>query len=183
MIKLILVGIIACTVSGAQAATQVLYSDQFSAYYPEVNHASAAFKSGTPLEKPVTELSPLKILKAIFTRTDGTKIPYEKSTGFITIESGAGEKQVIFLKRFRTVELKWINERHLHIVCDIGHSAAIDSIFDALDGKWIFRKSVIFGAGTTPSATTAPGLDCPAGTRESTGMNGPRCCPDGALCD
>ncbi|MGD0267108.1 MAG: hypothetical protein ABSD47_19490 [Candidatus Methylomirabilota bacterium] len=120
------------------------YGDQFAEYYPEIVNAQPVIEPGIPLEKEVVVSSPLRDRKATFVRSEGTKIPYDKSVGVITIESKNGPKQYLLLKKFRWAELKWINERLLYIDINIGHIAGIDAIFDAQDGKWLYRQSMSF---------------------------------------
>ncbi len=85
--------------------------------------------------------SPLKHHKAIFLRTDGTKVPYDQSIGNLTIESESGKKRYLSLKGFRHVEIHWINERLLYIRSNIGHVVSVNAIFDIEEGIWIYRKS------------------------------------------
>jgi hypothetical protein len=101
-----------------------------------------AIPPGIPLEKDVTVWSEFRNRKATLVRSDATKIPYDKETGSITIESRDRPKQYIWLRGFRWVEIKWINDRLLYIDCDIGHIASVDAIFDAQTGKWIYRQSM-----------------------------------------
>jgi hypothetical protein len=37
----------------------------------------------------------------------------------------------------------WINERLLFLDRDMGHVLGIEEIFDAVDGNWLFEKSVV----------------------------------------
>jgi hypothetical protein len=126
-------------------ATSVHYGNQFSDYYPEISTAPVEISPGIPLEEDVTVWSEFKNCKATLVRSDATKIPYDKEIGSISIECRDRPKQYIRLRRFRTVEIKWINDRLLYIYCDIGHIAGVDAIFDAQTGKWIFRQSMSYG--------------------------------------
>jgi hypothetical protein len=102
-------------------------------------------QSSFPLNNPCfLSKQPRPPLKATLVRSDATKIPYDKEIGSITIESRNRPKQYIRLRRFRTVEIKWINDRLLYIYCDIGHIASVDAIFDAQTGKWIYHQSMSY---------------------------------------
>lgn len=126
-------------------ATSVHYGNQLSDFYPEISTAAVAIPPEIALEKDVTVWSEFRNRKATLVRSDATKIPYDKEIGSITIESRNRPKQYIRLRRFRTVEIKWINDRLLYINCDIGHTASVDAIFDAQTGKWIYRQSMSYG--------------------------------------
>ena len=126
-------------------ATSVHCSNELSDFYPEISMAEVAIPPGIPLEKDVTVWSEFRNRKATLVRSDATKIPYDKEIGAITIESPNRPKQYIRLRRFRTVEIKWINDRLLYIYCDIGHIGSVDAIFDAQTGKWIYRQSMSYG--------------------------------------
>ena len=126
-------------------ATSVHYGNELSDFYPEISPAAVAIPPGIPLEKDVTLWSEFRNRKATLVLSDATKIPYDRAIGSITIESRDRPKQYIRLSGFRTVEIKWINDRLLYIDCDIGHIASVDAIFDAQTGKWIYRQSMSYG--------------------------------------
>jgi len=125
--------------------TNVDYGHQFSDLYPEISTAAVAIPPEIPLEKSVTVWSEFRNRQATLVLSEATKIPYDKAIGAITIESRDRPDQYIRLKGFRTVEIKWINDRLLYIDCDIGHIAGVDAIFDAHTGKWIYRQSMSYG--------------------------------------
>jgi len=126
-------------------ATTVRYGDQFSDYYPVIVKEAPVLGPDIPLEKEVVVWSQFKNRKATLARSDGSKIPYEKEIGVVTVESKNGSKQYLLLKKFRTVELKWINDRLLLLSCNIGHMAGVEAIFDSQNGKWIYRQSMSYG--------------------------------------
>jgi hypothetical protein len=126
-------------------ATSVDYGNQFSGFYPEISTAAVSIPPEIPLEKDVTVWSELRSRKATLLLSDVTKIPYHKAIGSITIETRDRPNQYIQLRGFRTVEIKWINDRLLYIDCDIGHIASVDAIFDAQTGRWIYRQSMSYG--------------------------------------
>ena len=110
-----------------------------------VSRRHVAIPPEIPLEKDVTVWSEFRNRKATLVLSDATKIPYDKAIGSITIESRNRPNQYIRLRGFRTVEIKWINDRLLYIDCDIGHIASVDAIFDAQTGNWIYRQSMSYG--------------------------------------
>jgi hypothetical protein len=126
-------------------ATSLEYGSQFSDFYPEISAAAVANPPEIPLEKEVIMWSEFRNRKATLVLSDSTKVPYDKAMGSITIESRDRPNQYIRLRGFRTVEIKWINDRLLYIDCDIGHIASVDAIFDAQTGKWIYRQSISYG--------------------------------------
>ena len=126
-------------------AASVDYGNQFSDFYPEISTAAVAIPPEIPVEKDVTVWSEFRNRRATLVLSDATKIPYDKAIGSITIESRNKPNQYIRLRGFRTVEIKWINDRLLYIDCDIGHIAGVDAIFDAQTGKWIYRQSISYG--------------------------------------
>src|SRR5581483_462185 len=126
-------------------ATSVHYGNQLSDFYREIAAAAVAIAPEIPLEKEIAVWSELHNRKATLVRSDATKIPYDKEIGSITIESRNRPKRYIRLRRFRAVEIKWINDRLLYINCDVGHTASVDAIFDAQTGKWIYRQSMSYG--------------------------------------
>jgi len=126
-------------------AASVDYGNQFSDFYPEISTAAVAIPPEIPVEKDVTVWSEFRNRRATLVLSDATKIPYDKAIGSITIESRNKPNQYIRLRGFRTVEIKWINDRLLYIDCDIGHIASVDAIFDAQTGKWIYRQSMSYG--------------------------------------
>jgi len=144
MKTVVLAVFVCCTAVGAHA-TSVHYGNQLSDFYPEISPAAVAIPPGIPLEDDVTVLSEFQNRKATLVRSDGTKIPYDKAIGSITIESRNRPTQYIRLRRFRSIEVKWINDRLLYINCDVGHTASVDAIFDAQTGKWIYRQSMSYG--------------------------------------
>lgn len=139
----------------AQAETAVIYSDEFSAYYPEIVASHPGMSAALNWEKPVVEESPLKTHRASFMRTDGTSVPQEKSIGTIVIRPPAGKMQFLFFKRFRSVSFSWINERLLHV------EANIDSLVKSPSPNVSLRPP------RGPSAGSA--LPAPSGARA---MNG-----------
>ena len=126
-------------------AASVDYGNQFSDFYPEISTAAVAIPPEIPVEKDVTVWSEFRNRRATLVLSDATKIPYDKAIGSITIESRNKPNQYIRLRGYRTVEIKWINDRLLYIDCDIGHIASVDAIFDAQTGKWIYRQSMSYG--------------------------------------
>ena len=126
-------------------AASVDYGNQFSDFYPEISTAAVAIPPEIPVEKDVTVWSEFRNRRATLVLSDATKIPYDKAIGSITIESRNKPNQYIRLRGFRTVKIKWINDRLLYIDCDIGHIASVDAIFDAQTGKWIYRQSMSYG--------------------------------------
>lgn len=181
MINVLLVAALSAT--AAQAETAVIYSDEFSDYYPEIVSSHPGMSAQFKWENLVVVDSPLKTHRASFMRTDGASVPQEKSVGTIVIRPPTGKMQFLFFKRFRSVSFSWINERLLHIESNIGHAGSVDAIYDALDEKWIFRKSVAVGQSEKSSVMKGSGKDCPPGERPFRGLQGPGCCPDGAVCD
>jgi hypothetical protein len=144
--KTVVLAVLVVSAAVRAYATSVEYGDQFSDFYPEISAAAVAIPPEIPLEKGVAVWSDFRNRKATLVLSDATKIPYDKSIGSITIESRGRPNQSIRLKGFRTVEIKWINDRLLYIVCDIGHIAGVDAIFDAQTGKWIYRQSMSYGS-------------------------------------
>jgi hypothetical protein len=143
--KTIVLTVFLCSAAVGAYATSVHYGNELSDFYPEISTAPVTIPPGVPREKDVTVWSEFRNRKATLAQSDATKVPYDKEIGSITIESQDRPAQYIRLRRFRAVEIKWINDRLLYIYCDIGHIASVDAIFDAQTGKWIYRQSISYG--------------------------------------
>jgi len=45
------------------------------------------------------------------------------------------------VKGFRSITATWIGERLISINREVGHVAAIEEIYDVVDGKWLLLQS------------------------------------------
>ena len=133
----------------------VIHNTEFSSYFPEIVEKAPELGPKTPLERPVAITSePFKHRKATLQRSDGSKVPYEEAIGVITVESRLEKKeQYLLLRRFRNIEMRWLNDRLLLIDINIGHTTSVDAIFDAESGRWLDRH-----AETYQCAPPAPGV-------------------------
>lgn len=103
-------------------------------------------EAGLPLEREVSIAS--QLFEARMIRTDGSQIPYDRSEGMITISPlNGGEPIHIKLERFRSIEMRWINDRLLYVWMNLGRIYSVDAIFDAIAGQWIYRSGIVYETG------------------------------------
>ncbi len=122
----------------------VLFSNDFREFYPAVIDASAGSLNDLPQEPAIAVASPHQIWNATITRTDGAKVPYDNSLGRIEVKSDGQPMTVIRIHGFRTVTVKWVNDRLLHIGLGLGHIAGVDAIYDTKDHRWVYQDSVSY---------------------------------------
>ncbi|MDH3640610.1 MAG: hypothetical protein OES38_00825 [Gammaproteobacteria bacterium] len=125
-----------------QATPPVTYSDLYAERYSEVTDAAIQFPATTPLEPAIVVSSRLGTSTAHILRTDGVKIPYESAEAHLSVTSELASTVYFSVKGFRSITATWIGERLLFIRRDVGHVAAIEEIYDVVDGKWLLQQSV-----------------------------------------
>jgi len=128
----------------AEAGPPATYDNGFSDRYCEVTTEEGEFPENTPLEDAVTVQSPSGLSIARVLRTDGVKIPYDDAEAHVTIRNAFGDPIYLRSKGFRTIDLRWIGERYLHISKGIGHIVRIEEIYDLVDRRWLIQETVTY---------------------------------------
>ena len=132
------------SVAVAQPGPPAIYDNSFSERYCVVIQDQPVFAEDTPLESPVSVISPIGSSTARVVRTDGSKVPYDAAEAHITVESAFGQPIYFKSKGFRTVDVQWMGERFLFIRKGIGHIVAIEEIYDIVDRKWLVQQTVSY---------------------------------------
>jgi hypothetical protein len=122
----------------------VIFSDVFKDYYPEVIDPLQGSLVGLPQEPAVTVVSRQRLRTAIVMRTDGSTVPYEQALGRIEVSGDDQPLTVIRVHGFRTVDVRWINDRLLHIDLGLGHVAAVEAIYDLQAQRWLYQDSLTY---------------------------------------
>jgi hypothetical protein len=136
--------IVLISVLAAEPGPPATYGTGLSDRYCEVTTEEPAFSEHTPLEKTVTVHSPNGHSNARVLRTDGTKISYDDAEAHITIQNAFGDSIYLRSKGFRTIDLRWIGERYLHISKGIGHIVRIEEIYDLVNRRWLIQETVTY---------------------------------------
>jgi len=136
--------IVLTSVLAAEPGPPTIYDTSFSDRYCEVMNEETTFPEHTPLEEAVAVSSPNGHSNARVLRTDGTKIPYDDAEARITIQNAFGETIYLRSRGFRTIDLRWIGERYLHISKGIGHIVRIEEIYDLVERRWLIQETVTY---------------------------------------
>ena len=124
------------------AAPPLRYLDFERPFYTIVVNEEVPFAAGTPIIGPDTVESPHRTGRACVTQTDATLVPYAQEEAHILVTTDLGKPVFLRVCRFRILEVRWINERLIYLERDMGHVAGVEELFDVIEGKWLFQKSV-----------------------------------------
>jgi len=141
-----LICFVAGFVIGAGTATRdkpeflTRYTDSFKEYYAEILDKEFILPRNHPVGELKSIKSPTGIWRAEIVHSNAGIVPYDKTKATMVIKKYDGKKRYVKCERFRTITVKWINDRLLYILCDLGHVASVGQIFDVERNEWIYQK-------------------------------------------
>jgi len=142
------------TMSSSGPREQIQYSDEYREHYPTRGRRFEL--DGFELEPPVVVWDAGHYRKITIVRLQAGKLgDYER--GIITI-SGEGLDQPRFLSLcdFRHVKASWVTEKLILIRLYLGRIAAVETIYDVEEDKFVYRQSLSYVWPTGPAPPTGP---------------------------
>ena len=116
------------------------YTDSFSSHYGRILRDEYVFPENLKKAEIQEITSPRGRYRARVQTTDASVVPYDKAKAGIVFERYDGQRRYVLVEDFRTVELRWINDRLVLLSCDIGHVAGVGQVLDVEAGKWIYQQ-------------------------------------------
>lgn len=116
------------------------YTDSFKEYYAEILDKEFILPRNHPVGELKSIKSPTGIWRAEIVHSNAGIVPYDKTKATMVIKKYDGKKRYVKCERFRTITVKWINDRLLYIFCHLGHVAIVGQIFDVERNEWIYQK-------------------------------------------
>ena len=92
----------------------------------------------------------LAIWHALLRQTDGTLVPYDRAVACLSFSGPKGAECNVLLRRFRTIQLHWINDRLVVIEVNIGRAASIFQILDLEQKRWIYQLGESYPMDSRP---------------------------------
>ena len=144
-----LICFVAVFVIGAGAATTdeppylTSYTDSFKEYYAAILDREFTLPKDHPVRELKSIKSPTGIWRAEIVQSGGV-VSYDETKATIVVKKYDGQKRYVKCERFRTITVRWINDRLLYLVCDIGHAASVDQILDVETNKWIYQEGEMY---------------------------------------
>ncbi|UCG49788.1 MAG: hypothetical protein JSU94_08390 [Phycisphaerales bacterium] len=116
------------------------YTESFKSHYGRILRDEYVFPDHLKKAEIEEIASPRGLYRARMQTTDASVVPYDKAKAGIVFERYDGRRLYVLVEDFRTIKLRWINDRLVLLSCNIGHIAGVDQVLDVEAGKWIYQQ-------------------------------------------